>query len=83
MGTGQNCTMPKLHEGTKLGDTFARVTILHGGSFLHESKKKNRRKDKNIKTKKLNEKKYLPRVRVRGNSDSRNKNKIITNRSYY
>ena len=31
----------KLHEGTKLHeDNFARVTILHGGSFLHESKEK-------------------------------------------
>ena len=69
MGTGQNCTKTKLHEGTKLHEdkitrryfrtktnlhelkklyevnlasrvNFARVTILHKGSFLHESKKK-------------------------------------------
>ena len=40
--TAQNCTKTKFHEGTKLHeDIFGRVTILHGGLFLHEGKKKN------------------------------------------
>ena len=51
MGTGKNCKLTKLHEGTKLHEdkfaprvNFAQVTILHGGSFLHESKKKTEKK---------------------------------------
>ena len=49
---GLNCTRTNLHEGTKLHErtklhednftprvNFAQVTILHGGSFLYESKK--------------------------------------------
>ena len=59
----------KLHKGTKLHeDNFAsrvysaRVTVLHGGSFFHEGKKKI----------------YSPRVMVMGISDSRNKNKKVT-----
>ena len=40
------CTKTKVHEGRKLHEdnfaprvNFARVTVLHGGSFFHESKK--------------------------------------------
>ena len=49
MEASQNCTKTFFHE-----DKFAQVTILHGGSFLHKSKKiwkKNYLKDKLIKYK--------------------------------
>ena len=58
-GTGQNCTKTKLNEVTKFHEdkfaprvNFAQVTILHGGSFLHECKKKNRKKKHVSKKKK-------------------------------
>ena len=41
-------------------------SLLHDGSFLHESKKNNK---KHLK------KSYQPMVRVRGNSDSKNNDK--------
>ena len=50
-GTAQNCMKTKSHEETKLREdkiaprvNFARVTILHGGSFLHENKKNKKKK---------------------------------------
>ena len=64
MGTGQNCTktklyeVTKLHKGTKLHEdkfaprvNFAWVKISHGGSFLHDSKKKTGKTEKKLKKK--------------------------------
>ena len=81
-GTGQNCTSAQnctkpnsqestiKYKGTKLHeDDFARVNFARV-TFLHESKKYRKKKQK---------KSYWPRVRVRGNSDSEEKkNKLPT-----
>ena len=65
MGTGQNCTKTNLREGTKLHKdnfplrvNFVRVKILHRGSFMHESKKKQKiRHYKKLKDKLIKQKK--------------------------
>ena len=58
-------------------------TILHQGSILQESKNKKKKyktKQKKKTKKKFNKKKnYWQMVRVRGNSDSKNENRKITN----
>ena len=60
---------------------FAQVTILHESKKnIYKQKKKLR--DKLIKKQK-EKKSYWPRVRVKSNSDSRNKNKKATNKNYY
>ena len=58
--------------------SFVRNTNLHGGSFLHESKKNSKKyikktEKKNKKKRKQKEKKILTdlRVRLRGKSDSK------------
>ena len=53
-----------------MNDNLARVTVLHGGSIFKKSKK-------------IEKKNYRLRVRVWGNSDSKNKNIKITSKNYY
>ena len=61
------------------GDKTERRQFCTKGQFCTRVKKKKKKKlkDKMI----LKKKSYWPRVRVRGNSDSKNKNKRITNKN--
>ena len=80
----KNCTKILLHEGTKFNEKkFHQGSILHNGSFLHEIKKvlwKTLKKGKRLFYKRKKEKSYWL-VRVRVNSDSKNKNKKATKKN--
>ena len=55
---------------------------MHELRFCTREKKTHEKKLKNSITNKKEKKSYWPRVRVRGNIDSKNKNKKITNKNF-